>query len=287
MSSIIKQITLHCRELHWRLRQFTPIMTSSNGNIYRVTGPLCGEFNGPGEFPAQRPVTRSFDVFFDLRLIKWLSKEPWGWWFETPSLSLWCHCNALWTRYLCCIWDHVRTSPRQKYHKPYRRICRLCCDLSHPVLSSTLALLLDTRYVSIVCQYKVLNPKLPSIANLTNAKSYWYTPDISTALDYIIDCVSLIQDEYKYWLECGMILTLERAFVSAIWTHVNCIIHCFIISPVTFISNSYSDVDADVINSKLNVPLVDAIIPPYLHNMFGVLIQMLTIQRYKYHYTLV
>ena len=44
------------------------MMTSSNGNIFRVTGPLCGEFTGPGEFPAQRPVTRSFDVFFDLRL---------------------------------------------------------------------------------------------------------------------------------------------------------------------------------------------------------------------------
>ena len=34
-------------------------LTSSNGNISRVTGPLCGEFTGPGEFPAQRPVTRS------------------------------------------------------------------------------------------------------------------------------------------------------------------------------------------------------------------------------------
>ena len=43
------------------------MMTSSNGNIFRVTGHLCGEFTGPGEFPAQRPVTRSFDVFFDLR----------------------------------------------------------------------------------------------------------------------------------------------------------------------------------------------------------------------------
>ena len=36
------------------------------------------------EFPAQRPVTRSFDVFFDLRLNKRLSKQSWGWWFETP-----------------------------------------------------------------------------------------------------------------------------------------------------------------------------------------------------------
>ena len=53
------------------------MMTPSNGNIFRVTGHLCGEF------PAQRPVTWSFDVFFDLRLNKRLSKQSWGWWFET------------------------------------------------------------------------------------------------------------------------------------------------------------------------------------------------------------
>ena len=47
-----------------------------------------------GEFPAQRPVTRSFDVFFDLRLNKRLSKQSWGWWFQTPSCSLWRHCNG-------------------------------------------------------------------------------------------------------------------------------------------------------------------------------------------------
>ena len=69
-------------------------MMSSNGNIFRVTGPLCGEFSGPGEFPTQRPVTQSFDVFFDLRLNKRLSKQPWGWWFEAPSWSLWRHRNG-------------------------------------------------------------------------------------------------------------------------------------------------------------------------------------------------
>ena len=53
-------------------------MTSSNGTIFRVTGPLCGEFTGPGEFPAQWPVTRSFDVFFDQHLNKRLSKQPWA-----------------------------------------------------------------------------------------------------------------------------------------------------------------------------------------------------------------
>ena len=67
-------------------------MTSSNGNIFRVTGPLCGEFTGPGEFPTQRPVARSFDVFFDLRLNKRLSKQSWGWWLRRP---LWRHRNEL------------------------------------------------------------------------------------------------------------------------------------------------------------------------------------------------
>ena len=47
----------------------------------------------PGEFPAQRPVTRSFDVFFDLRLNKRLSKQSWGWWFETLSHPSWRHRN--------------------------------------------------------------------------------------------------------------------------------------------------------------------------------------------------
>ena len=36
----------------------------------------------PGEFPTQRPVTRSFYVFFDQRLNKQLSKQPWGWWLS-------------------------------------------------------------------------------------------------------------------------------------------------------------------------------------------------------------
>ena len=48
-----------------------------------------------GEFPAQRPVTRSFDVFLDLRLNQRLSKQSRGWWFETPSFPLWRHCDEI------------------------------------------------------------------------------------------------------------------------------------------------------------------------------------------------
>ena len=46
------------------------------------------------EFPSQRPGTRSFDVFFDVRLNKRLSKQSIRRWFETPSSSLWRHCNG-------------------------------------------------------------------------------------------------------------------------------------------------------------------------------------------------
>ena len=45
------------------------------------------------EFPTQRPVTRSFGVFLELRLNKRLSKQPWGWWFESLSRPLWRHRN--------------------------------------------------------------------------------------------------------------------------------------------------------------------------------------------------
>ena len=45
------------------------------------------------EFPSQRPVTQSFDVFFDLCLNKLLSKQSRRWWFQMPLCSLWRHCN--------------------------------------------------------------------------------------------------------------------------------------------------------------------------------------------------
>ena len=39
-------------------------------------------------------MTRSFDVFFDLRLNKPVSEQSWGWWFDTPLCSSWRHCNV-------------------------------------------------------------------------------------------------------------------------------------------------------------------------------------------------
>ena len=101
--------------LHWYWANETHEVTlKSSGNIgryliiawwhhqmetFRALLALC-EGNSPftGKFPSERPVTRSFDLFFDLRLKKWLSKKSIRRWFETPSRPLWRPCNGMSTR---------------------------------------------------------------------------------------------------------------------------------------------------------------------------------------------
>ena len=95
-------------ELRWnvafckRIAQITKFpMTSSNENIFRVTGHLRGEFIGHRWIPTrgpqinncplpptQRPLMRSFDVFFDLRLTKRLRKQWWGRWDTSANYDV-------------------------------------------------------------------------------------------------------------------------------------------------------------------------------------------------------
>ena len=81
--------------LTWRtICQLAIIMMTSSMETFSALLALCAG-NSPvtGEFPSQKPVTRSFDGFFDLHMNKRLGKQSWGWWFETPSRSLSRHCN--------------------------------------------------------------------------------------------------------------------------------------------------------------------------------------------------
>ena len=65
------------------------MMTSWNRDIFRVTGSFCGEFIGHRWIPRTKCRWRGTLVFFFIwALNKRLNKQPWGWWFETPSLSL-------------------------------------------------------------------------------------------------------------------------------------------------------------------------------------------------------
>ena len=69
------------------------MMTSWNGSIFRVTGPLWGNPLVTSGFHWQRPVTRSFDVVFDVRLVKrWTNNGIAGDWrhHDVHVTSLWC-----------------------------------------------------------------------------------------------------------------------------------------------------------------------------------------------------
>ena len=81
-----------------RIEIFTTLlfmMTSSNGNIFSVTGHLCGEFTGPRWIPHTKASDAELWCFFDLCLNKRLRKQSRGWWFETLSWPLWRHRNIV------------------------------------------------------------------------------------------------------------------------------------------------------------------------------------------------
>ena len=68
------------------------MMTSSNKTFSALLALCVGNSPITGEFPSKRPVTRSFDVFFGLRLNKQWSKQSCCRWCEMPSYPLWRYC---------------------------------------------------------------------------------------------------------------------------------------------------------------------------------------------------
>ena len=75
---------------------FICMMTSSNGNIFGITGILCGEFTGHRWIPGTKANDAELWCFLWSAPEYTLSKQSRDWWFETPSCSLWRHCNGFW-----------------------------------------------------------------------------------------------------------------------------------------------------------------------------------------------
>ena len=101
------------------------MMTSSNGNISTSLVFCAGNSPATGEFPAQRPVTRSFDVLFDLCLNKRWSTQWWDWWFETPSCSLWRQRNVCvkLVNTVALNGMHIRSKQANTKTKPHTHTC--------------------------------------------------------------------------------------------------------------------------------------------------------------------
>ena len=71
------------------------MMTSSNGDIFRVTGHLWGEFTGHRWIPRTKASDAELWCLLWFALNKRLSKQSCDWWFETQSHPLWRHCNIM------------------------------------------------------------------------------------------------------------------------------------------------------------------------------------------------
>ena len=117
------QITYHWYScsLEDRIYSGYGLMTSSNGNIFRVTGPYCWEFTGRWWIP----LTEASDIFLDLCLNKRLNKKSRRCRFETPSRSLWRHYNC-----------------RISFHRD---------ALCHSIINVPSISLLSTKYTKSVC----------------------------------------------------------------------------------------------------------------------------------------
>ena len=122
-----------------------------------------------GEFPTQRPVTRSFDIFFNLRLNERLSKQSWRWWFETPLCPIWRHRNgalmnecvtphtphvqSLTMNIDCSEWDRDITHSAQSTTEQYVETLMNKCKAPHILHDRYECITLDIPHLRYACTY--------------------------------------------------------------------------------------------------------------------------------------
>ena len=112
-----------------------------------------------GEFPTQRPVTRSFGVFFEQCLNERLSKQSWGWWFEMSSRPLWRHCNesSYTFRYIARIFFQIsfwnwQYHEADHYFKRQRRTSKFSMIVLYQSLSAKFVIVQGTSKISIISE---------------------------------------------------------------------------------------------------------------------------------------
>ena len=127
-----------CYKLEWQSWNLVSIDAHSIAMNFKYYSNGQNTKACPGEFPTQRPVTRGFDVFFDLRLNKRMSKQSWGWWLETLSCSLWRQSNELARN---CLWGI-----RRYFRIHFLMLNVMKSDSNFPEMGSWRVLLTTSRY---------------------------------------------------------------------------------------------------------------------------------------------
>ena len=163
---------------------------------------ICaGNSSIAGEFLAQRPVTRSFDVCFDLRLNKRLNKHSWGWWFETLSRPLWRHSYVIvYCRHFVIIRHYVGEiitfSPFSSFEN----------RLSHCDWRSTLRFRTDVMSYSIICWTRQIGWTCQIVKSLrpTDAILDFGDTDHSTLVHVMVSCLTVPR---HYLNQCWLIIS--------------------------------------------------------------------------------
>ena len=123
-------------------------MTSSNGNIFHVTGHLRGNSPIPGEFPVQRPVTRSYDVFF---ICVWIN----GWVNNREAGDL-RHCDV---HYEVIVMERFRSKQKSHYFSPVLRTSLTTAFPSRVQMYRKISLGLYSYMSKVVCVVKLYRQK--------------------------------------------------------------------------------------------------------------------------------
>ena len=125
------------------------MMTSSNGNIFRVTGHLCGAFTGHRWIPrTQRPATRSFDILFSL-ICAWIK----GWVNNRKAGDLRRHR----THYDVTVMIYVCTSVESS---SVHYICIIATSAS-PKFRETFTFVIFYYDLNCVCKINIMHEDLP------------------------------------------------------------------------------------------------------------------------------
>ena len=169
---------------------------------------LCvGNSPVTGGFPSRRPVTRSFDVFFDLRLNKRLSKQSRRRRYETLSCSLWRHCNA-------SILSVFRPSTLPYFSLPFL-ICFLF-TLSLPPIRLAIHEFTHPSYISFIFPLRILSPCNPYIY------AWIHSSPIQLSHSYFISFHLYIHLLFPFFLD---------SLHSSIHPSIHSLTHCGLVMP--------------------------------------------------------
>ena len=154
-----------------------------------------------GEFPAQRPVTRSFDVFFDLRLNKRLSKQWWCWWFDTLSRPLWRPCNESGSR------EHIPWDALPLCSRPYM----MSMETNH---TRTISVLIPVSYRYLFIHCRLCPVEMPANPGYAYREDQQYQAIIMCLSSFVTQEHSV--DQNVYWSVMWDTLLFVQPFVIEI-----------------------------------------------------------------------